>query len=377
MGLSGGIGAGKSTVVRALRAAGAVIIDADVLAREVVAQGTPGHAAVVSYFGPDILNTKGDIDRPSLGRIVFRDATARGALNGIVHPLVAARRAELAAAAPVDAVVVEDVPLLVETGAAAGFPLVVVVEAPTAERLRRLVEDRGMSPEDAQARIAVQAGDEERRAVADVLLPNPRRSDAASDPLSGLVAALWEERLLPFEANLRAGVAARRGPLAPVDPDPGWAAAGARVCARIARVAGMRALDVAHTGPTAVPGLAARDVIDVQVVVADLGTADALARDLVSAGLVPAPGRRSDRLPGGGSVEKAFAASADPGRAVDCHVRPADSPAAAHVLALGDRLRTDAGLRGRYLQLERSLVAADEDSRADATAAFVRDVLAG
>ncbi|GAB3466258.1 dephospho-CoA kinase [Kineococcus endophyticus] len=210
VGLTGGIGAGKSTVSRLLVQLGAVLVDADVVAREVVAVGTPGLAAVVEEFGPDVLAADGSLDRPALGRIVFGDTARREALNAIVHPLVAARRAELAAAAPDDAVVVEDVPLLVETGAAPTYPLVVVVDADAAERERRLVTERGMEVEAARARIAAQATDEERRAAADVLLPNPRHRDGVPDPLPGLVERLWRERLVPFEEGLRAG---RRGPV--------------------------------------------------------------------------------------------------------------------------------------------------------------------
>lgn len=232
VGLTGGIGAGKSTVSRALVALGAVLVDADVLAREVVAAGTPGLGAVVAEFGTGVLTAQGELDRPALGRIVFADPARRAALNAIVHPLVAARRAELGAAAPADAVVVEDVPLLVETGAAPGYPLVVVVEADADERLRRLVADRGLSREDAAARIAAQADDAQRRAAADVLLPNPRRPEGAPDPLPALVEQLWTQRLVPFEAALRAGT--------PAPPLPGAPSAGdlARVRARLRHATG-------------------------------------------------------------------------------------------------------------------------------------------
>jgi dephospho-CoA kinase len=221
VGLTGGIGAGKSTVSRLLVELGAVLVDADVLAREVVAPGTAGLDAVVGEFGPAVLTPDGSLDRPALGRVVFGDADRREALNAIVHPLVAARRAELAAAAPDDAVVVEDVPLLVETGAAPTYPLVVVVDADAAERECRLVADRGMDPEQARARIAAQTTDEERRAAADVLLPNPRHRDGVPDPLPGLVERLWRDRLVPFEEGLRAG---RPGPVpagAPTEADRG------------------------------------------------------------------------------------------------------------------------------------------------------------
>ena len=236
-----------------------------------------------------------------------------------------------------------------------------------------------MGAEDARARLAAQASDDERRAVADVLLPNPRRAEGTPDPLPGLVRTLWYDRLLPFEAALRAGRPARRGPFALVDPRPGWAAAGARACARVARVAGGRALDVQHTGATAVPGLAAEDVIEVQVVVADLTTAGAVADELRAAGLVREPGRCWDRLPAGERVGKAFAAAADPGRAVDCHVRPAGSPAVARTLAFRDALRADADLRGRYAALARTLASSttDVDAYAEGTSALVDEVLRG
>nr|WP_281372809.1 dephospho-CoA kinase [Kineococcus aurantiacus] len=233
LGLTGGIGAGKSTVSRLLTALGAVLVDADVLAREVVARGTPGLAAITVEFGHDILTTEGDLNRSALAQVVFGDPQRRAALDAIVHPLVAARRAELVAAAPDDAVVVEDVPLLVETGAAPGYPLVVVVDAEADERVRRLVAERGMSEADARARLAAQATDGERRAAADVLLPNPRRAPgSAPDPLPRLVERLWHDRLVPFEAGLRAG---RPGPLPPGAPGPGEAERARR---RVARATG-------------------------------------------------------------------------------------------------------------------------------------------
>ncbi|WP_370439863.1 dephospho-CoA kinase [Kineococcus halophytocola] len=243
VGLTGGIGAGKSTVSRLLVQLGAVLVDADVVAREVVAAGTPGLAAVVAEFGPAVVAPDGSLDRPALGRVVFGDAGRRAALNAIVHPLVAARRAELAAAAPADAVVVEDVPLLVETGAAPTYPLVVVVDAGAAERERRLVSDRGMDAPAARARIAAQADDEERRAAADVLLPNPRRDPGVPDPLPGLVGRLWRERLVPFEEGTRTG---RPGATPEGRPTGGDER---RVLARLERAAGPARLTATGTWP--------------------------------------------------------------------------------------------------------------------------------
>jgi dephospho-CoA kinase len=171
VGLTGGVGSGKSTVALMLADLGAVIIDADAIAHEVVEPGTPGFDAVVERFGRGVVRPDGSLDRAALAGIVFADDTQRQALNAIVHPLVGARMAELAAAASADAVVVWDVPLLVENDSAGGFDMVVVVEADVPIRLARLVE-RGMSEQDARERIKSQATDEQRRAVADVVIEN-------------------------------------------------------------------------------------------------------------------------------------------------------------------------------------------------------------
>jgi dephospho-CoA kinase len=192
IGLTGGIGSGKSTVSALLAARGAVIVDADLIAREVVEPGTPGLAAVVEAFGPDVLAADGALDRAALAAVVFADPEARSRLDGIVHPLVRARARELAAAAPQDAVLVNDVPLLVETGQAASYDLVLVVEADAATRISRLVR-RGLTAEDARARIAAQATDEQRRAVADVVLDN----SGTPEQLAEQVDRFWTERVVP------------------------------------------------------------------------------------------------------------------------------------------------------------------------------------
>jgi dephospho-CoA kinase len=192
IGLTGGIGSGKSTVSALLAARGAVVIDADRIARQVVEPGTPGLAAVAEAFGPGVLTSDGSLDRPALAAIVFADPAAREKLDGIVHPLVRSRAAELAAAAPEDAVVVHDVPLLVETGQAGSYDLVLVVQADPDTRIDRLVR-RGLTEEDARARIAAQASDEQRRAVADVVLEN----DGTPDDLAEQVDRFWAERVAP------------------------------------------------------------------------------------------------------------------------------------------------------------------------------------
>jgi dephospho-CoA kinase len=189
VGLTGGIGAGKSEVSRLLVECGAVLIDADRIAREVVAPGTPGLAAVVEAFGEEILAEDGSLDRPRLGALVFADPDRLAVLNSIVHPLVGARSRALQSAAAEDAVVVHDVPLLTENGLASLYDLVVVVDVDPATQLDRLVRLRGMSEEDARARMAAQASREERRAVADVVLDN----DVPLPELERRVRELWDD----------------------------------------------------------------------------------------------------------------------------------------------------------------------------------------
>lgn len=187
VGLTGGIGAGKSAVAARLAALGAVVIDADRLAREVVEPGTPGLAAVVEAFGDGVLTADGALDRAAMAERIFGDDAARATLEGIVHPLVRARTAELIAAAPDGAVVVNDVPLIVEKQMSRLYETVVVVFASLPTRLDRLVRLRGMTPQEAQARIAAQATDEQRREVADVAIVN----DGTPEELDAAVEAAW------------------------------------------------------------------------------------------------------------------------------------------------------------------------------------------
>jgi dephospho-CoA kinase len=172
VGLTGGIASGKSTVAAMFVELGAVLIDGDALAREVVARGTPGLAQVVEEFGEQILTPAGDLDRPALGRIVFADETARRRLEAITHPLIFERYAELEAAAPTDAVVVHDIPLLAESGRADTFDAVVVVDVPVEVQVERMVRDRGWTREEAEARIAAQATREDRLAIATHVIDN-------------------------------------------------------------------------------------------------------------------------------------------------------------------------------------------------------------
>ncbi|WP_326723815.1 MULTISPECIES: dephospho-CoA kinase [unclassified Streptomyces] len=189
VGLTGGIGAGKSEVSRLLVEHGAVLIDADRIAREVVAPGTPGLAAVVDAFGEDVLAPDGSLDRPKLGSIVFADPQKLATLNSIVHPLVGARSRDLENAAPEDAVVVHDVPLLAENGLDVLYDLVIVVDASPRTQLDRLVRLRGMTEEDARARMAAQATRDKRLEIADVVIDN----DVPLDELERRVREVWAD----------------------------------------------------------------------------------------------------------------------------------------------------------------------------------------
>lgn len=189
VGLTGGIGAGKSEVSRLLVEQGAVLIDADRIAREVVAPGTAGLAAVVDAFGEGVLAEDGSLDRPKLGSIVFADAEKLAVLNSIVHPLVGARSHELEEAAAEDSVVVHDVPLLAENGLAPLYDLVIVVDASTETQLDRLVRLRGMTEEDARARMAAQATRDKRLEIADVVIDN----DVPLEVLQRRVRDVWAE----------------------------------------------------------------------------------------------------------------------------------------------------------------------------------------
>ncbi|MED7925362.1 dephospho-CoA kinase [Nonomuraea sp. LP-02] len=191
IGLTGGIGSGKSEVSRRLAAHGAVVIDADKIAREVVEPGTAGLARVVAAFGEEVLRPDGALDREKLGSIVFADSQKLAVLNGIVHPLVGERVAQLQADAPGDAVVVYDVPLLVENKLAPMYDVVIVVDAADEVRIRRLAEHRGMAETDAKARIAAQASREDRLAVADIVIAN----EGALEELDARVAEVWAELL--------------------------------------------------------------------------------------------------------------------------------------------------------------------------------------
>lgn len=186
--LTGGVGSGKSALGTALAELGAVRIDADVLAREVVAPGTPGLAAVIERFGASVAADDGGLDRPALAAVVFADPRARAELNAITHPLVERRSRELMDAAPAGAIIVYEVPLLAETGRSGDFDAVVVVEAPLAVRLDRLA-GRGLAEAAARARIAAQATDAQRRGIADFVVVNA----GSPDDLRAAARTLWDD----------------------------------------------------------------------------------------------------------------------------------------------------------------------------------------
>lgn len=372
VGLTGGTGAGKSTVARRLGELGALVIDADVLAREVVAPGTEGLDAVVAEFGDAVLAPDGSLDRAALARLVFADPARRRALETITHPRIAVRTQELIEAAPPDVVVVHDVPLLVEKRMGSRYHLVVVVDAPEEIRVARLAASRGMDAEDARARVRTQATDAERRAAADVWLDNC--GDEAK--LRRAVDAVWRTRVVPYAENLRARRPAARPPVVSVVPyDPTWPAQAARVVGRVRAAAGDAAESVEHVGSTAVPGVPARDVLDVQLVVADLGVADGLRDALEAAGFARWDGERSDERGGGVLVAKRLHGACDPGRAVNLHVRPRDSAVVAQTLLFRDWLRAHDDERDAYARVKLASAGLGPQEYAAAKAAWIMAAL--
>ncbi len=362
VGLTGGIGAGKSTAATRLGSLGAEVVDADALARDVVEPGTPGLAAVADAFGHELLRADGSLDRSALGRVVFQDPAARERLNGIVHPAVRQRFAAAVAAAPSGSVLVHDVPLLVELGMGPQYHLVAVVHADAGERIRRLVTERGMTEADATARLASQADDEARRAAADVWLDNT----GATAGLLAEVDRLWTDRLVPYAANLAAHRRSRRpDDVALVPHDPGRAAQAARLGARIRWLCREHPrsgeLAVAHIGSTAVPGLRAKPVIDLQLAVPSLTVADELEPALSAGGFVRVAGVDADTPkpgdPDPARWRKRFYGGCDPGPVVHLHVREVGSAGWRYALLFRDWLRADVAARTDYETVKLRLAA--------------------
>jgi dephospho-CoA kinase len=352
IGLSGGIGAGKSSVSSTFSELGGVVVDGDVISREVVEPGTEGLAKLVEAFGEQILSADGALDRPALAAIAFSDEEKRQTLNGIVHPLVGERRSELIARAVnelTNPVIVEDIPLLVESGMAPMFPLVVIVNADEDVRVKRLIEHRGFTEEDARARIKAQATEEQRRAVADVWLDN----SGSADELVEQARALWHQRIVPFEHNLDAGEIVRP-PARLVEADPTWADQARRITARLNTACGHRAIRIDHIGSTAVPGLDAKDAIDIQVTVESLSVGDELRSALLSAGYprvesVDADVAKADS----GLWQKRIHGSADPGRPTYVHLRVDGWPNQQFALLFVDWLVANPAVQEEYLAVKR------------------------
>jgi dephospho-CoA kinase len=358
VGLTGGIGSGKSTVAGVLRELGAVVTDADRVAREVVEPGAPALRAIRERFGEKVIHPDGRLDRAGLAAVVFPDPAALRALEAITGPAIAARVAQLRAAVPVHRVDVYDMPLLVEKGLWVHEHLTLVVGASEQTRLARLVEQRGIPLPDARARIAAQATDEQRREAADVWIDNEGSREDTEDT----VRRVWAGRLRPYQVGLVEGRRAKRPDrLALQLPDPGWADAGARVVARLAAALHGRGVSVEHVGSTSVPGLVAKDVIDVQIGVRSLTDADdpGFVAALRRAGYLLVEGNEQDHphpvdAPAT-QWQKRFYGGCDPGRVVNVHVRQVGSGGHRFALAFRDWLRAEPDARAAYTAEKRRL----------------------
>ncbi|MGC2941542.1 MULTISPECIES: dephospho-CoA kinase [unclassified Brevibacterium] len=352
IGLTGGIGAGKSTVSAMLVDHGAVLVDADQIAREVVEPGQPLLEKLAQAFGPQVLHADGSLDRTALASAAFVDAEHTAQLNGLMHPAIRDRTAEHFARHADAELVVHDVPLLVENSMTPAYHLNLLVDVPAEVRLQRLMDSRGMDREDAAARISRQADDDTRRAACDVIIDNSGPVEETTEAVRQLI----DSRIRPFAANLAAEQRAPKAGLDLVDPaDADWAGDAQRVIAKL-RCGSGDEFAVEHIGSTSVPGLPAKDVIDLQLLVPDLDTAGALAPRLAELGY---PGTEmGDHLGEGATEGKWFHANADPGRAVNLHVRLADSVGARFARAFRDLLTEDAAERDRYLQVKSDRLAA-------------------
>ncbi|GAA2477934.1 dephospho-CoA kinase [Terrabacter carboxydivorans] len=364
VGVTGGIGSGKSTVSHRLAELGAHVVDADAVARAVVEPGEPTLQRIRERFGEGVIRADGSLDRAGLAAIVFPDRDALDALDAITGPAIASRVAERRAAAPLDGVSVYDMPLLVERGLWVHEHLTVVVETDVETRVRRLVEQRGLPEEDARHRVAAQATDEQRRAVADVVLDN----SGSPDELERAVDELWATRLQPYAVNLVSGTRSRRPHLAAdcvVAPRTDWEARAERVVARLAAALAPTGVvtEVSHVGSTSVPGLLAKDVIDVQVgvrLLADVDRDDVRA-DFAGAGYVFHHGIHSDTPhPEGADPSawlKQFLGGCDPGNHVHVHVREHGSAGWRFAILFRDWLRHEPVERDAYAAEKRRLLA--------------------
>jgi dephospho-CoA kinase len=354
VGLTGGIGSGKSTVAARLGEHGATVVDADAIAREVVEPGTHAYDQIVERFGQQVVGPDGGLDRPALGRIVFGDPSALADLEGMTHPAIWEVTATRMATARRHGVVVHDMPILVEKSLMSDYHLVVVVVTPQDERVRRLVEERGMSEEDALSRIAAQASDKERYAAADAVVENV----GSPAELQERADHLWTHRIAPFDSNLRLGIASRRPDrLVLSEPSRRWADDATRLIGRIARALGERAVSIEHVGSTSIPGIVAKDVIDLQVGVRSLLDADSAAfiDAMTAAGFPRGAGHWWDSGADGKEWPKRVHGNADPGRVAHIHVREHGSDGWVWALRFRDWMRADDEARRRYDEFKRGL----------------------
>lgn len=357
--MTGGIGAGKSTVSATFADCGGVVVDGDVISREVVEPGTEGLAALVEAFGEGILLPDGALNRPALAAKAFQDDEQRAKLNGIVHPLVGKRRQEIIDSVAEGTVVVEDIPLLVETGLAPFFPLVVVVWADEETRVARLIE-RGLPEHDVRARMKAQASDEQRRAIADVVLDN----SGTREELVEKARQLWFDRILSLAENIRTGEVVRTAPRL-VAHKSAWAADAQRIVNRIKAAAGGKVLRVDHVGSTSVDGLDAKDVVDIQVTVASLEDADEIAGALAAAGFPRVSDVGSDVAhDDSGRWGKRLHGAADPGRPANIHVRVDGWPNQRFALLFPVWLAAHPALSDEYLQVKRAALSAPDYAEA-------------
>ncbi|MGO4598538.1 dephospho-CoA kinase [Terrabacter sp. 2RAF25] len=363
VGVTGGIGSGKSTVSRRLGELGAHVVDADAVGAELAQPGQPTLEAIRERFGEAVIRPDGSLDRAGMAAVVFADPDQLAALDAITGPAIVARVRALRAAAPAGAVSVYDMPLLVERGLWVHEHLSVVVETDEEVRVRRLVDQRGLDETDARRRIASQATDAQRRAVADVVLPN----DGTPEDLERVVDALWEQRLAPYAANLASGTRSRRPDRASdcvVEPRVDWEARAGRVVARLAAALAPTGVvtEVSHVGSTSVPGLLAKDVLDVQVGVHRLADVDEddVRESLVGAGYVFNHGIHSDTPhPEGADASawlKQFLGGCDPGNHVHVHVREHGSAGWRFALLFRDWLRHEPREREAYAAEKRRLL---------------------
>ncbi|MDV3223475.1 dephospho-CoA kinase [Intrasporangium sp.] len=366
VGVTGGIGSGKSTVAHRLGELGAVVTDADVVARQVMEPGEPVLDRVRERFGPGVIRDDGSLDRAALAGLVFTDPEALADLDAITGPAIAERVSHLRSQVAPGAVSVFDMPLLVERGLWVHEHVSIVVEADLETRVGRLVEQRGLDEKDVRNRIAAQASDAERRAACDVVLDNA----GTREELVAAVDALWRDRLEPWNANLVHGRRTHRPDRgAVVNPRADWQARGSRIVAKLAAaLRGLPVTEVSHVGSTSVPGLLAKDVIDVQIGLRDLADADSAAfREAMSrAGYVLVHGNvqddphPADADPGGWT--KRFYGGCDPADIVHVHVRAAQSAGWRFALLFRDWLAHEQQERDAYAAEKRRLLALDDDT---------------